>query len=287
MRATIASAFIGLSLLFTPASQAAYLSPQWELSGFSQPESVCVSAAHQWLYVSNVNGQEPGFISRLSKDGQLDQLKWVDGLETPTGMGMFKDRLYVADSVQVHVINLKTGKIIKNIKAKDAVMLNDLTISEKGEVFISDVATGKIYTLKDDKLSVWFANPKLPHTNGLLAQGNTLIAANMASKLAQQFDKEEFGSIYKINMSDKSFEMINSSYKLGGLDGVAELNDNIIVSHFPAGEIYQISDNERILLGKVDISAADINVDKSTNTLYIPFLFKGKVASFKIIQNEK
>ncbi|WP_299662367.1 hypothetical protein [uncultured Psychromonas sp.] len=285
MKSTIASAFIGLSLLFANATQAASLARQWELTGFSQPESIYVSPEHEWIYVSNVNGNEPGFISKLSKGGVIEKLKWIDGLGMPTGMGMFGSDLYVVDRNQVHIIDTEDGIMTKSIKANDAVMLNDLTISDKGQVFVGDIAAGKIYTLINNELVVWLEDTNLPHPNGLLAQGNTLVVANMASKLAQQFEPEEYGSIYKINIADKSLQMINSSYRLGGLDGLSELNNSLVVSHFPAGEIYQITDKERTLLGTLDISAADISVDDSTDTLFVPFLLKSKVAAYKIIND--
>ncbi|WP_299574299.1 hypothetical protein [uncultured Shewanella sp.] len=286
MRSTLLSSLIGASLLFTQPTQAASLSQQWTLSGFSQPESVFVSPKHEWLYVSNVNGEGKGFISKLSKDGQLKQMKWVDDLAGPTGMGMYNNHLYVVDGLQVHVIDVKKGRVVDSIQAKGAVMLNDLSISAEGQLFVSDIATGKIYNLVNNELKVWFEDKRLPHTNGLLVKGNTLIAANMASKLAQEFESEEFGSLYKIDIPTKSVQMINSSYKLGGLDGVAALDDALIVSHFPAGEIYKITDKQRVLLGTVDASSADINVDESTRTLFVPVLFNGTVTSYKI-SNDK
>ena len=282
MRSAISSAFIGFSLLLANTVQAASLVPQWEQTGFSQPESVYVSPGHKWLYVSNINGQKNGFISKLSKNGDIKKLKWVDGLGMPTGMGMFESNLYVVDGTQVHIIDVESGNITKSLEAKDAVMLNDLTVSDKGQVFVGDIASGKIYTITEGRFEVWLENEGLPHPNGLLVQGETLIAANLASKLAQQFQPDEFGSVYRIDIADKSVEMINSSYRLGGLDGVTELDGTLVISHFPAGEIYQITDKERTLLGTVDVSAADISIDNDTRTLFIPFLFNGKVASYKI-----
>lgn len=40
------------------------------------PESVATASEYDWIYVSNVNADQPGFISRLTKSGQLDTLKW-------------------------------------------------------------------------------------------------------------------------------------------------------------------------------------------------------------------
>ena len=47
------------------------LAKKWEVSGFSMPELVFASANHPWLYVSNVDGPAPGFISRVAKDEYL------------------------------------------------------------------------------------------------------------------------------------------------------------------------------------------------------------------------
>lgn len=282
MRTLITS--ILLSLFLSQASQATTLRGQWELQGFSQPESIVTAPNHPWIYVSNINGQNKGFISRVSKSGQIDQYKWIDGLAAPTGMGILNNHLYVVDSTQVHEINLDSGKIIRSLVAHGAVMLNDLTIGHQGQIFVSDIAAGKIYTLVENQLSVWLKDKNLPHPNGLLVQGNHLYVANMASKLAQSFKKDEFGSVFKVDIATKSIQIIPSSYKLGGLDGLTSANDALLVSHFPAGEIYRITEKERTLLATVGTSSADIYMDESSQTLFVPFLFSDSIKSFKMVE---
>lgn len=167
------------------------LEKKWETSGFKMPESVFASPNHKWLYVSNVNGAKSGFISRVSKDGIIDNLEWVTGLGAPTGSDIYDDRLYVADSKKLHVINLEKRAIIKSYTADGAGSLNDVAINKKtGQVFISDVPAGKVYTLKNDQLIVWLQVPEIPFPNGVFVENNTLIIANYGKKKWRRFNEE-------------------------------------------------------------------------------------------------
>ncbi|WP_240320903.1 hypothetical protein [Sphingomonas crusticola] len=52
--------------------------------------------------VSDLNGAEPGFVSIVSPDGAVEQLKWIDGgvsgLADPLGLFVAGDKVYVATS---------------------------------------------------------------------------------------------------------------------------------------------------------------------------------------------
>lgn len=132
----------------------------WEVSGFSMPESVLASTNHEWLYVSNVNGNSSGYISRMSKEGKVDDFRWAKGLGSPTGMGMFEGKPYGADQQQFCIIDVKNGKLLKSVAAPEAKMLNDLAVSKDGQDFISDIFDGKIYTLQDENLVIWLGRPR-------------------------------------------------------------------------------------------------------------------------------
>ncbi|NIP50113.1 MAG: hypothetical protein GWO08_21035 [Gammaproteobacteria bacterium] len=58
----------------------------WVTEGLMNPESVVYHPTSNSLYVSNVNGSPTekdgnGFISRISLDGELPELKWLAGLD--------------------------------------------------------------------------------------------------------------------------------------------------------------------------------------------------------------
>lgn len=252
----------------------------WEVAGFSMPESVAISPADNWIYVSNVNGDKSGYISRLSKDGRLDNLQWITGLGNPAGLGLYEQTLYVGDGAQLHLIDVQHGKLLKSISSTDAKALNDVTISKNGQVFVSDIASGKIFTLEGESLKAWFEAEEIPHPNGLYIQDNHLFVADFASKLSHQLTPEEYGSLYKVSLFDKSYSRIASATQLGGLDGITSINNGLLVSSNPTGELFAITDKERILVSTFDKGLADISM--AGDTLYVPLLFSNKLAAYRL-----
>ena len=109
---------------------------------FKTPECVAIDYANKVLYVSNVN-MDPwvldgnGFISKIDFDGNVIDLEWVKGMHGPKGMGVYGNYLYVADIDAVLKINIKKGKVEKRIEADPTFGLNDISISDKGTVYIS------------------------------------------------------------------------------------------------------------------------------------------------------
>lgn len=263
------------------------LTKKWETSGFKMPESVFASSEHPWLYVSNVNGANPGFISRVAKDGTIDNLKWATGFMAPTGSDLYQNKLYVADVKQLHAIDLTTGKITQSFTADDAISLNDVSIDQKtGDVYISDVPGGKVYRLKNSKLSVWFESSEIPYPNGVLVQNNTLIVANYAVKngkglMRQKWGPDDLGTLYKIDIATKALTTITSSAKKGGYDGVIEFNGVLMASSNPTGQILTFDNNQSFLIDATDKGVADINTDGET--IYAPYLFNNKLTAYSAV----
>lgn len=270
-----------LTLSFASFSQATKMQQRWEVTGFSMPESVAASPSSEWLYVSNVNGDKGGYISRLSKDGKNVTYQWISGLRNPAGLSLFKDKLYVGDSSQLHIIDVKKGELLRSVTSKDAKALNDVTISKSGHVFVSDIATGKIFTLKGDVLEIWFEAPEINHPNGLLVQDNHLFVANYANKLSRDLVPEQYGSLYKISLLDKSYSVIPNGAKLGGLDGITALDNGLLVSSNLTGELFIVTDKERILVNTFPKGLADISM--MAETLYAPYIFSEKVVAYHVI----
>ena len=269
-----------------PISQASdfALTKKWEVSGFKMPESVFASAEHPWLYVSNVNGAEPGFISRVAKDGTIDSLEWVNGLGTPTGSDLYQDQLYVADAKQLHLIDISTGEITKSYKADDAISLNDVTIDQRtGDVYLSDVPGGKIYRLQSGDLTVWLEAPELPYPNGVLIRDDALVVANYALKtgeglMREKWNPEGFGTLYNVDLATKSLTAITSSEKQGVYDGVIDFNGVLIASSNPTGQILSFEADIRHSIDGTERGVADINTDGEL--IYAPYLFNNKLTAF-------
>ena len=258
---------------------------KWELDGFKMPESVYASPNHKWLYVSNTNGAAPGFISRVSKDGVIDNLNWTTGLTAPTGSDIYKNTLYVADQKQVHLINLDNGSIIKSYTDNEAGSLNDLTINQKtGQVFISDVPGGKIYTIENDKLVVWLQSDKIPFPNGVFVENNTLVVANYGLEngeglMRKEWKPEDFGSLYNIDITSKKVTLITSSNKKGVFDGVTSFNGVLLASSNPTGQLFTFDGDKSYLIDASSKGIADINTDGEI--IYAPYIFDNKLIAYQ------
>ena len=261
------------------------LSKKWEVAGFKMPESVYASANHQWLYVSNVNGPKAGFISRVSKDGVIDELQWATGLQNPTGSDIYQNKLYVADSTQLHAIDLDSGKIVESLIAKGAVSLNDVSIDQNtGNIYVSDIAGGRVYRLKNGKISEWLQSTEIPYPNGVLIQGDSLIVANYALKngeglIRKQWKLNDFGTLYSINLNSKKLRTISTSSKKGVFDGVIKFNGVLMASSNPTGQILTFNNKKSYLINTSDKGIADINTDNKN--IYAPYLFSNKLVAYE------
>ncbi len=125
------------------------LTPKWTTEATLRvPESVLLDSKNNVLYVSSIDGTPDakdgnGFISQVTLDGKIKNLKWATGLDAPKGMGLFNNNLYVADISRLVTIDTKTGKVTQTLEIEGAKFLNDVTVDKAGNVYVSDSNTGK------------------------------------------------------------------------------------------------------------------------------------------------
>lgn len=120
------------------------------VSGFSAPDTVVHLAEEDVYLVSNIHGdpfddkKDNGFISKVSPEGKVLELKWLDGatgdytLNAPKGMAVSKGRLYVADIDTVRVFDVKKGTPAGRFKVPKATDLNAVTADADGGVYVSN-----------------------------------------------------------------------------------------------------------------------------------------------------
>jgi len=139
------------------------------------PESVL--SVKDILYVSLIDGagwtaDGKGGIGKLTSDGKIIDTAWITGLSAPKGMGIVGNRLYVADMLEVIVIDIEKGKIEKKIKIDSAKGLNDITVTDKGIIYVSDSRGNKIWRLQNDIAELYLDS--VTGVNGLKAIGDDL-----------------------------------------------------------------------------------------------------------------
>ncbi len=285
------AALVALALFshssFAQSSVGYSLDLQWSADGFAMPESVVAISGHPWIYVSNVNGDEaPGFISRLNRDGTLDALKWVDGIQTPTGMAAFDGSLYVVDQSQVHKIDIENAKITETFKSAEATSLNDIDISTDGEIYISALAGKSIHKVVDKTIELWVESEQLPAPNGVLVHQDALYVGNIGERVARDLTPDEYGTMVRIAFDTKAVEPVSHTSLMGTWDGLAPFSTGFIASSPFNGQLWYFSDTDKSLLGVTEGGIADVGTDPDDAVVYAPLLFAGKVAAYRLNEFE-
>ncbi len=212
----------------TQTDSAPALKQIWQTSGFSAPEGV--ARDDHYIYISNIAGEAAekdgeGWISRLSHSGEVLDLKWVDGFNGPKGMAIHDDHLYVADIDVVRVIDLATGTVTATLTVEDGKFLNDVTVWN-GAVYVADSARQTILQIENNDVSVFLTNPQLGGVNGLLGNGDHLLASTMTS-----------GSLLKISPDGAITEIATG---MPNADGIGLVEGGYLVSSWP-GQVFFVS----------------------------------------------
>ena len=239
------------------------------------PESTLPDLPKKILYVSLIDGggwdvDGKGGVGKLGLDGQHYSPDWITGLNAPKGLGRFGNHLYVADISEVVVIDIQKGKVEKKIPIEGANGLNDITVDDKGMVYVSDSKSGKIYRIGKDIPSLYMEN--LPGVNGLKAIGEDLYI--LAKK-----------SLLKADPA-KNITTITEGLPNGG-DGVEPVgNGDFIVSEWVGYIYYVYADGRRELLLDTHLfkkNTADISYDAAGHILYVPGFNAKTVTAYRLV----
>lgn len=242
-------------------------------------ESVLYDKSSKTIYVANINNgpwekDNNGFISTINTKGEITELKWVEGLSAPKGMGIYNGKLYVNDIDDLAEIDIENRKILNKYTVEDNPQLNDLTISPQGVVYFSGSNSNKIHKLENGVLSVEASNPNGQRLNGLLWQKEGIYYADFKASI--------FGLV---SNEDHSFNKLTEGINTG--DGIVRLeNGDFIVSGWE-GQLFYINakDWSKTLLldtSEQSIYAADIDYIPETQTLLVPTFFHNTVMAYKL-----
>lgn len=240
-------------------------------------ESVCFEPSSKTLFASCINGNpvekdQNGFISRLSLSGEIIQLKWIDSLNAPKGMGIYNNKLFVTDIDMVVEIDVDKAVIVKKYPIEGARFLNDITIDKNGAVYISDMATSKIHRIQKGILETWISSGELTGTNGLFYEDNEILVGTKKG-------------VFSIRIEDKRiWHLVSDS---GGIDGVeADGKGNYIISDW-VGKVQLVHpENDPIVLintGDQGINAADIEYVIDRELLFVPTFGDNRVVAYQLI----
>jgi hypothetical protein len=179
--------------------------------------------------------------------------------------------LYVADMTEVAVIDVKTATIESKMKVPGAERLNDISISKKGVVYVSDSKGRKVFSIKKGNASLLLDSMSLKGPNGVLAH-------------KKDFYVLDAGSLYKLN-ADKTLTKIAEGME-GGTDGVEVINKTDFIVSTWAGVVYYVKadGSKQVLMdGRSNkMNSADIGFDAKSNTVFVPTFWRNSVAAYSV-----
>jgi hypothetical protein len=255
-------------------------------SGLATPESVLHDPAADVYLVSNVNGaphekDDNGFISRVSPDGTVQELKWIDGeaedvtLNGPKGLAIHGDTLFVADIDSVRAFGRVSGEYYGARGVPGATFLNDLTVGADGTLYVSDSGlapdfssngSDAIYRFEGNEAVAVAQGTDLGSPNGLVAFGGQIVAVGFGGTAVRQL---------AVGGDAPATAEVIMELPGGQLDGVVRLSDgsflvssweNQAIYHLPAegagGEVRAVVENMP--------SPADIGWDAQRRRILIP-----------------
>jgi len=240
------------------------------------PESVLFDAANKVLYVSNIDGQPggkdgKGSVGKVGLDGKIIAVEWISGLNAPKGMGLYKNKLYVSDLNEVVVIDIKKGTITEKITVPDAVFLNDITIDNKGTIYVSDSRTLKVHKIENG--TVFLLVDKLQGPNGLLAIKDGLLILDRGSLLKMTSD----GQLSKL-----------ADGMDPATDGIEMIKEKEYIVSCWSGIVYYVyaNGNKTTLLDTRNdkMNSADIGYDAKRKIVYVPTFYRNTVTAYQLKQ---
>ena len=242
--------------------------------GFETPESVLHDPEADVYLVANINGGPSakdgnGFISRISPEGEVIALKWIDGavadvtLNGPKGMALTGDRLFVADIDVVRVFDRQSGTWLDEIPLEGARFLNDVAATEEGTVYVTDSGTGVIHRILPDGSLEQAGQTEKP--NGIQVHGETILVTG--------------GSNQVFRLDDDGALTLEYEGPTGGLDGLILLDDgSVLVSSWAGAAVYRFGADGQVDELFSDINApADIGFDTLRNVVLIPHFKDNRV----------
>jgi sugar lactone lactonase YvrE len=252
------------------------VSQAWKIKKrLRMPESALYDKKRDIVYVTNFDAfGAPGqqFISKVTLDGKIQQLKWAESLILPTGMTIFNDKLFVVERRNVAEIDLETGKILNRHPLPQPMFPNDIAIDKKGNMYVSDTRKGAIDHFVNGKFEEWLKVGDLANINGLCVDKGKLICGISSDH-----------SLKSIDLKTKAISTI-VRFGEGLMDGIkVDQNGNYLISHYE-GRIYRVTPDgqfTKLLYVQVE-KCADFEFIPEKNLLIIPTLETSELMGYQL-----
>lgn len=196
------------------------------IEGFRYPESVAFDG--KYYYVSNLgNVLDPmakdgdGFITKLNRYGDILEVNAFPQikLNSPKGLTVVDEILYLTDVDSVMGIDIKTKKILWGTTIFGTKYLNDILLRDENTLYVTASDIGNIYEIDrlSDSIRILPMTVKINAPNGL----STDLISNYIY-IASYGDDKDFGEIGRLNLRTMEYEKIMD--EMGKFDGLFYAN---------------------------------------------------------------
>jgi sugar lactone lactonase YvrE len=201
-------------------------------------------------------------------------LEWITGLDRPTGMNLFQDKLFVVERRNLVEIDPESGEVINRYPIPNAQFANDLAFDAAGNAYLTDSRANAVYKFSNGEFEVWLQGGEINDPNGLHVEGDKLILGNSGD-----------GCLKAIGLSDKKISTIVCLGQESIMDGIKpDGRGNFIVSDYngrmflvtPAGEKTRLLNTTA-----PGIYCADIEYVIEKNLIIVPTLFENRLTAYK------
>lgn len=285
---------IHCSMLFAKESPAKISLPLlWKLTkGLENPESAYYDAATDTIFVSSVSSEpalkdREGWISQVSCDGKVVMERWLEGVNAPKGIRVYKDKLWFTDIDEVLAVDMKTRRVVVRIAVPGARFLNDIAIDRSGGVYVSDTLTSTIHKIENGKASIFRKGEIYQSPNGLLVDGQTLWIAAWGLTSDLKFTTKTPGVLINTDLAHTQAStkpVVLTKEPFAHLDGLERMeNGDFLTSDWIAGKVYKVSKDGVIkLLLEDEQGVADIGYIPKSRTLLVPQMTRSELLAFKL-----
>jgi sugar lactone lactonase YvrE len=235
-------------------------------------------------FVANINGTPlakdgNGYISRLTRDGKVDSLKFIAGgrggavLNAPKGMAINGDTLWVADIDAARAFDKRSGKPLASVSLAGARFLNDAVVGPDGAIYMTDSGgdnapgTHRIFRIENRKPAVALTFAGEPGPNGITwdSAGSRFVIVSFGAK-----------SIFQWAPGDSVPTVITEGP--GMMDGVEPLGDGrLLITSWADSSLFVLeADRVTRLLNGLP-GPADIGLDRERGRVAVPLLTENRL----------
>jgi sugar lactone lactonase YvrE len=243
-------------------------------------------------FVSNINGSPlakdgNGYISRLTRDGKVDSLKFIAGgrggakLDAPKGIAIQGDTLWVADIDAARAFDKRSGKPIATVSlVGKAKFLNDAAVGPDGAIYFTDTGFGddgkggmghpgpdRLFRVEGRKATIALEFKDKPGPNGLTwdSASSTFVIVPFQGT-----------SIYRWAPGDSVPTVVAQGP--GMMDGIEALDGGrFVVSTWTDSSLFVLEgDKITKLVGGLP-APADIALDRERGRIAVPLLTENRL----------